>query len=180
MDGLARNMVSVSVERGVQDMIEAGLVVRGLVQPRQTSPLVTGNTPLNPDGSIDMQAWNEAVSTACQEALQSLPQASNPSGTCVCYNLPFLNNRTGTFEADLRLYRRNDPTGDFEGIPQSQIEVQLSYNGASVSELKSQERSGPAGGLAARQAGSGDLRLLQSYLFVGQIDKNQMDGEVTM
>ncbi|KAJ4289297.1 hypothetical protein N0V88_007048 [Collariella sp. IMI 366227] len=98
-----------------------------------------GNTPLNADGSLNMAAWDAAVNSACRDALRGLHHATNPSGTCVCYNLPLLDNSTGTFEADLRLFQLNEPGGVFEGIPQEGIEVELSYRGASVSEVKRAE-----------------------------------------
>lgn len=123
-----------------------------------------------------MGAWNTMANTACQAALKTLHTASNPSGTCVCYNLPLLNNSTGTFEADLRLFQLSEPTGDFQGIPQDSIEVELSYNGASVSEVNQQ----PVKRIKARQNNNttGDLPLLQSYLFIGQVDEDQMSGGV--
>ncbi len=174
MEGLARN--SPAVERRLEEIAKANLRARGYVEVRAVS-----NTPLNADGSLDMTAWNEAANTACRDALQNLQLASNPSGACVCYNLPLLNNATGTFEADLRLFQLNEPTGQFQGIPQDKIEVELSYNGASVSEVSQQ--SVGSGDLKPRQATTqttnGDLKLLQSYLFVGQVDKDQMTGQVT-
>jgi len=174
VEGLTRN--SPAVERRLEEIAKANLRARGYVEIR-----AVGNTPLNADGSLDMTAWNEAANAACRDALKNLQLASNPSGACVCYNLPLLNNATGTFEADLRLFQLNEPTGQFQGIPQNKIEVELSYNGASVSEVSQQ--SVGSGDLKPRQATTqttpGDLKLLQSYLFVGQVDKDQMTGQVT-
>lgn len=128
---------------------------------------------LNPDGSMNMTAWEATVNAACNDALSKLQLSSNPSGTCICYNLPLLDNSTGTFEADLRLYSLNTPSGDFAGIPPQNIQVGLSYNGASVSPVSA--RNAPRS-LEARQstAVNGQLRLLQSYLFVGKIDPARM------
>jgi len=149
------------------------------LQVRQTTGFMNTNTPLRADGTIDLEAWDEAANTACRNALRNLKEASNPSGTCVCYNLPLLNNNTGTFEADLRLFQLSEPTGIFAGIPQDQIEVSLTYNGASVTEVKqtskAQDTVVPAAALFARQdANNGDLKLLQSYLFIGQVDQDKM------
>lgn len=171
VEGLSRN--SPGVERRLEEMAMANLEARGYVEARQSEgPGI--DTPLNSDGSIDMEAWNAAVNTACRNALRSLELASNPSGACVCYNLPALNNSTGTFQADLRLFQLSQPTGQFQGIPQEKIEVELSYHGASVSEVNQQT----VNRVKARQENTGDLKLLQSYLFVGQVDKDQMSGEV--
>jgi hypothetical protein len=174
MEGLTRRN-SPGVERRLEEMAKANVRARGYLEARQSQGL-GGDTPLNADGSLDMAAWNDAANTACRDALRGLQLASNPSGACVCYNLPLLNNSTGTFEADLRLYQLSQPTGAFEGIPQDRIEVELSYNGASVSEVTQQA----ATRVKVRQDNGGDLPLLQSYLFIGQIDNDRMSDGVTM
>lgn len=172
-EGFSRN--SEGVERRLEEVARANLRARGFLETRQADGL-SNDTPLTSDGSLDMGAWNTMANTACQAALKTLHTASNPSGTCVCYNLPLLNNSTGTFEADLRLFQLSEPTGDFQGIPQDSIEVELSYNGASVSEVNQQ----PVKRIKARQNNNttGDLPLLQSYLFIGQVDEDQMSGGV--
>jgi len=177
MEGLTRS--SPAVERRLEDIAKASLRARGYLEVRQAEGLggLGGSTPIKPDGTLDMAAWNEAANAACRDALRSLELASNPSGACVCYNLPLLNNQTGTFEADLRLFQLNQPTGQFQGIPQDRIEVELSYNGASVTEVSQQPVA--AAGIKARQNNNADLPLLQSYLFIGQVDKDQMTGPVT-
>lgn len=149
---------------------------RTILAPRQDS-----NATFNPDGSINMTSWDAEATAACNNALSNLPAASNPSGTCICYNLPALNNVTGAFEADLRLYQLSQPTGDFAGIPPQNIQVGLSYHGASVSPVTPQTA---AEKFVTRQAtssmvGTGtnsNLVLLQTYLFVGQIDASEMAG----
>ncbi|KAK3903381.1 hypothetical protein C8A05DRAFT_32880 [Staphylotrichum tortipilum] len=185
MEGLTQG--NAGMERRLEGMAKANIRARGFLEARQAEVgAAAGSAPLKPDGSLDMEAWNTAANAACREALQSLQLATNPSGACVCYNLPLLNNVTGTFEADLRLFQLNEPTGLFQGIPQGTIEVELFYNGASVTEVSQQPVS--SAGVRARQvsinngtaaADQGNLRLLQSYLFVGQVDKDQMKDEVT-
>ena len=173
-EGFSRK--SEGVERRLEEVARANLRARGFLETRQSDGL-SNDTPLTSDGSLDMGAWNTIANTACQAALKHLHAASNPSGTCVCYNLPLLNNSTGTFEADLRLFQLSEPTGDFQGIPQDSIEVELSYNGASVSEVSQQ----PVKRIKARQTNNtGDLPLLQSYLFIGQVDQDRMSGGVNV
>ncbi len=183
MEGMTQG--STGMERRLEDMAKANIRARGFVEARQAA-VGSANAPLKADGTLDMAAWNTAANAACRESLQTLQLATNPSGACVCYNLPLLNNSTGTFEADLRLFQLNEPTGPFQGIPQGTIEVELFYNGASVTEVSQQ--SVPSTGVKVRQvsinngtaaADTGNLRLLQSYLFVGQVDKDQMTGQVT-
>lgn len=137
------------------------------LQRRQTA--TTGDTSQN------MTQWNTDTSAACMSALSSLMAASNPSGTAVCYNLFSLDTNAGTFMADLRLFQVSVPFGDFEGIPPADISVGLQYNGASVSPVS---QGVQARDVAKRQ--SSTPTLLQTYMFVGQIDKAQMAQPMTM
>jgi hypothetical protein len=193
-EGWTRN--SPEVERRLEEVAKANLMARGdflVIRADEEGDDEGGEegddegdeegdeTPLKADGSLDLEAWKTQTDKACQEALKKVGKASNPSGACVCYNLPLMNNATGAFEADLRLYQLSEPRGDFQGIPQDKIEVELSYNGASVSELKETTGVPAAASLRTRQdSGNGtDLRMLQSYLFLGQVDKDKMSGQMT-
>ncbi|CAN8101955.1 unnamed protein product [Discula destructiva] len=137
------------------------------VASRQLAPTVQ----LDVNGTANMAAWDAQVNAACTAALSKLSQATNPSGTCTCYNLPVLNNATGAFEADLRLYQISAARDDFAGIPANQVQVSLSYNGASVSPVSASTASTK---VAARQAST--VQLLQTYLFIGQIDADRLRG----
>lgn len=146
--------------------------------------------PLNADGSVNLTAWDVQVSAACTEALSKLQIASNPSGTCICYNIPLLDTSSGRFEADLRLFKLSDPTGAFAGIAPQNIQVALSYQNASATPVQ-------ASSLSARslildpllpvndkreliERDSSSLQLLQSYLFKGQIDSSSLTPSMTM
>lgn len=132
----------------------------------------------NANGSVNMTAWDAQVTAACEAALSKLTEASNPSGTCTCYNLPVLNNATGAFEADLRLYQISAARAEFAGIPADQVQVALSYNGASVSPVSAATAGAKVVG---RQTASGaSLKLLQTYLFIGQVDPNKMSLSTNM
>lgn len=186
VEGMTRN--SPAVERRLQEIAKSSILARGYIESRQATPQPN---LVNADGTLNMAAWDAEANEACQIALSQLPQASNPSGTCVCYNLPRMNNQTGAFEADLRLFRRGEPTGDFLGIPPQNVQVGLSYRGASVSPVSMGRTTRPAAssvaagasGLSVRQAQTSPnetLELLQTYLFVGQIDRDQMRTGMTM
>jgi hypothetical protein len=82
--------------------------------------------------TMDMAAWDRETAAACTARLAALDAASNPSGTAICYNVPMLNNQTGRFLADLRLYRISDPTGSFAGVLPQNLGVGVAYNGARV------------------------------------------------
>lgn len=158
-EGMLTGRSSLSLESRMDDIATNHVVVS-----RQTS------TVLNGTGTMNMTAWDIEVNAACQGALSKLAQATNPSGTCTCYNLPVLNNNTGAFEADLRLYQISAARDDFAGISQNQIQVSLSYNGASVSPVSAQTAAAKV--VAKRQ--NTNVQLLQTYMFVGQIDQEKL------
>lgn len=132
---------------------------------------------------VNATQWDAQTATACNTALTALNGvANNPSGMAVCYNLPYLDNTTGVFEADLRLYMIAAPTGGFANIASSNVQVGLSYNGATVSavnasSLKAREESTATSLISWRRNEAAVQKrnapvLVQSYAFVGQINKN--------
>ncbi|KPM38291.1 hypothetical protein AK830_g8263 [Neonectria ditissima] len=143
----------------------------------------TYGVAVNSDGSLNLTAWNLATNAACQSALSILTQSTNPSGACVCYNMPSLDTETGVFEADLRLYKVSASRGDFASIAPEDVSVGLSYVGASVMPVDEVDMSGAGmvGTVAsiARRA-DGLPELLQTYMFVGQIDKDRMKDNMSM
>lgn len=167
------NLLPRDMERRIEYFGENEDQPAHIITKRQTSGIVT-----NPNGTINMTAWDATANAKCTEALLKLPSATNPTGTCVCYNLPALNNVTGVFEADLRLYQLSTPLGDFAGVPQSQIQVSLIYQGASVAPI--QQSAASIQSIGKRQDGQKQLRLLQTYLFAGQIDQTKMDPKMNM
>lgn len=187
-EGMTRD--SPSVERRLHEIAGATLRARGFIESRQSQGVdlnTTSDVVFNPDGTINMTAWDEQATVACTAALSALPEASNPSGTCICYNLPLLNNITGTFKADLRLFRISAPTGAFTGIAPQNIEVALTYRGASVSAVSATTAAkmgsrtvGRRQDVAANVTTNPNLQHLQTYLFVGQIDADQMKTPLSM
>lgn len=139
---------------------------------------------------MNVTQWNvetEALCTAQLEALNGV--ASNPSGMAVCYNLPALDNTTGVFMADLRLYMIAAPTGTFANIASTNVQVGLSYNGATVSAINSSTLtkradetsliSWPRSELIENQKRAAMVPLLiQSYAFVGQVNKELLTANM--
>jgi hypothetical protein len=160
-----------SMEQKVRRYVDA------LVEPIERRQTATGT------GAVNVTAWDAQTAAACTAQLEALNGvASNPSGLAVCYNLPFLDNTTGVFEADLRLYQIAPPTGGFANIASSNVQVGLAYGGATVSAVN-------ASSLKGRQEDATSLiswprdeegvqrratapTLVQSYAFVGQINKD--------
>ncbi|CZT40297.1 uncharacterized protein RSE6_00148 [Rhynchosporium secalis] len=134
---------------------------------------------------MNVTRWNADTVALCTAQLEALKGvASNPSGMAVCYNLPALDNSTGVFMADLRLYMIAAPTGAFASISSTNVQVGLSYDGATVSAVNSSIIAKRADGTSLiswpRSIENGDLvekrgimipMLVQSYAFVGQVNK---------
>lgn len=130
--------------------------------------------------------WSEGTSAACEAALSS-GVSSNPSGMAVCYNIATLDSTTGVFQADLRLYKVADPTGDFADIPSSSVAVGLSYTGATVSpvnESSLKTRSDTETSLISWPRDEEEVErrtttptLVQDYAFVGQINKDDISAD---
>ncbi|XDG09786.1 hypothetical protein ABKA04_009401 [Annulohypoxylon sp. FPYF3050] len=127
----------------------------------------------------NLTQWNTDTSAACESALSQLSAATNPSGTAVCYNLFSLDTNAGTFMADLRLFQVSTPSGDFQNIPPNEISVGLQYNGASVSPVSSTNQSASASSSVGKRQTTAPS-VLQTYMFIGQIDKSQMTQPMTM
>lgn len=152
-------------------------VVDALIEPIERRQTTTGA------GKVNVTEWDAQTAAACTASLEALNGvASNPSGMAVCYNLPFLDNTSGVFEADLRLYMISAPTGGFANIASPNVQVGLAYDGATVSAVN-------ASSLKRRQEDETSLiswprdeerlqkrvtapTLVQSYAFVGQINKD--------
>ncbi|TGO37860.1 hypothetical protein BHYA_0087g00190 [Botrytis hyacinthi] len=130
--------------------------------------------------------WNTQTEAACTQALDLLNgQATNPSGLAVCYNLPYADNSTGVFKADLRIYNVSAPTGTFANIPSQDVQVGLSYEGATVSAVNMSTLMARSDGTSIiswpranskRQSTTNTttgrtITLVQSYAFVGQMNK---------
>ncbi|KAI9819347.1 MAG: hypothetical protein M1832_004052 [Thelocarpon impressellum] len=117
--------------------------------------------------AVDPTVWDIETKAACMESLRALNgTASNPSGLAVCYNLPSLNNATGQFKADLRLYRVAPPTAEWEGIPDGDISADLRFKGAAVTP----KGNGRRAALEPRQSPSPSMpRSLKTFSFDGKM-----------
>lgn len=154
--------------RYVDDVIEPVERVK-----RQTSTTASGST--------NASTWDATASASCVAALEKLTTASNPSGLAVCYNVPSLDNTTGVFEADLRLYNISPPTGAFADIAADQVMVGLSFAGATVQAVNASTLKRSAAGTvsliswprdeSAMRKRVTNPTLVQDYAFVGQVDQ---------
>lgn len=134
--------------------------------------------------TVNTTQWNENVLSACSSTLQSLNGvAGNPSGVAACYNVPFWDNSTGIFHADLRLFTISPATGSFAGIAPQDVKVDLSYTSASVHSVDNAALRRRAYGsslllpseFGKRQWGPA---LSQSYAFYGRINQGTAGSDL--
>lgn len=138
---------------------------------------------------IDLAAWEAQTKAACGTALRSLNgQASNPSGIAVCYNLPFLDNQTGVFQAELRMYNVSAPINPWTGVTAAGVSMTLSYQGATVQNMNGTFAKRDVAwppikvrdeeGLLVKRQDNG-LTELKVLMYVGQINKDLMGTAMT-
>jgi len=81
----------------------------------------------------DPAKWNTEAEKKCQDAVGKLAgKPTNPAGLAVCYNVPFLDQKRGVFEAELRIYNISTPTDPFLGVTPATMNVTLQYQGATI------------------------------------------------
>ena len=128
--------------------------------------------------------WDDQTESACSTALNALDGiATNPSGIAACYNIQSLDNSTGVFEIDLRLYRISAPTDGWLKFEASSVSVGLAYMNATVSATKAKKtkredqalpwfpaQRDEAADMYIRRSTGGSPRRLESMTFVGTVD----------
>lgn len=113
-------------------------------------------------------------------------KASNPSGIAVCYNVPFLDNSTGIFQAELRMYNVSAPIDPWQSVTAADVSMTLSYLGATVQMMNTKrEVSGDQmqarwsdGTLVQRQTITG-MTELKTLMYVGKLNSNLMGPAMT-
>src|SRR5438045_6121734 len=135
-DSLPESELEVKLRHGIDEILDNIARRQDASSPTSTAsaPKLSGRPASDNVSKSNYTAWDEQTSQACMNALMKFGgTATNPAGMAICYNVPFLDNSTGVFQADLRLYQIAEPTGDFVGIPPQNIHLGLSYVGATVS-----------------------------------------------
>lgn len=104
--------------------------------PADSAPQISTTPQSGNAAQVDLAKWEEDTKAACGSALAQLNgQASNPAGIAVCYNLPFLDNQTGVFQAELRMYNVSAPINPWDGVTAAAINMGLSYDGAQIQNM---------------------------------------------
>lgn len=134
--------------------------------------------------TVNIATWDADTMAACIASLEALKGvATNPSGMAVCYNLPMLDEKSGVFQADLRLFKISEPTGIFGNISSQNIQVGLSYDGATVSTMDSSQfgTRGEHGTLlisTPQKRQAVEPVMAQAYAFVGQINADLLTSSM--
>ncbi|KAF1832040.1 hypothetical protein BDW02DRAFT_503955 [Decorospora gaudefroyi] len=153
------------------------------------APPLASLTPASGDASgVDLPKWEQQTKQACTDALGNLNgQASNPSGIAVCYNVPFLDNTTGVFQAELRMFNVSAPINPWVGVTAADVSMTLSYLGATVQNMNGNFSKRDVGGpviesiegmLVERQEVS-TMTELKVLMYVGRINSNLMGSAMT-
>jgi hypothetical protein len=167
----------------------ATLTRRQDANPAGTPPLASV-TPASGDASMaNLAQWEEQTKKACMDTLGALNgQASNPSGIVVCYNLPFLDNRTGVFQAELRMYNVSAPINPWVGVTAADVSMTLSYLGATVQNMAGNFTKRDIGyppirevrdGLLVERQNINTLTEMKVLMYVGRINSNLIGTAMT-
>lgn len=135
--------------------------------------------------TVNITQWNANVLSSCSSTLQSLNGvAGNPSGIAACYNIPFWDNSTGVFHADLRLFTISQPTDSFSGIAPADVKVDLSYTAATVQSvdnaaLRRRDYDDPSLFVPINEFGkrASQPSLSQSYALYGKLDQGSLGSD---
>lgn len=167
----------------------ATLTQRQDANPVDTAPLAS-LTPATGDASgANMAKWEEQTRAACMATLANLNgQASNPSGIAVCYNLPFLDTKTGVFQAELRMYNVSAPINPWLGVTAADVSMTLSYLGATVQNMQGNFTKRDVGEpmvegqlyeKTVKRQNINDMKELKVLMYVGRINDNLMGSAMT-
>ncbi|KAI9831492.1 MAG: hypothetical protein M1826_003382 [Phylliscum demangeonii] len=116
-------------------------------------------------------AWEAQTSAACVKAVTALNgQTQSASGIVVCHNIPSLDNSTGAFHGDLRLFRAAAPQGAWAAVADADISIGVSFVGASIVGSADDTASRNGSPSKATTPAAALPQMLQSLRYVAQLD----------
>ena len=90
------------------------------------------------DTTIDTDEWDELTEQLCITSLSDIHDiATNPSGIESCYNILNFDIKSGTFDADLRIFQISLPREGWQGMKSNSLRLGLNYAHAEVSKTTS-------------------------------------------
>ncbi|KAI9860091.1 MAG: hypothetical protein M1824_003329 [Vezdaea acicularis] len=102
----------------------------------------------NLTSGLNSTQWDKETQSACINALDHKQTEASPAGIATCYNVAYLDNSTGIFQADLRLFRVSDPSGIWLGIPSQSVGVSLGFANATILVSSAATMQGALGKMA--------------------------------
>ncbi|KAI9805077.1 MAG: hypothetical protein M1825_000911 [Sarcosagium campestre] len=127
---------------------------------------------------LDPEQWDTQTSAACLKYLGKWDK--DPSGLAVCYNLPSLDNSTGSFDADLRLYRIAPPTGDWVDVTDADVTVGVVYADAVATKSTAGDEPSDASTKSKTQKGESMPMMLQSFRYTGSLNPEMMNKPMNL
>lgn len=125
---------------------------------------------------FDEAAFNATAIKACESALGSLKSSVNPSGIVACYNVAFMDNSTGVFQTDLRLYQLSTAVGTFAGTNAADYSLSVEIPEATLSSPTNMVSSSS---ISSANSSSGTLTMLQGFSTVGQLNTKLSMAKLT-
>lgn len=119
--------------------------------------------------------YEAAILSSCTTALTLL--ASKPeslSGMSLCYNIIQLNNATGVFKSDLRLFKTAEPREAWANISSRDLVPSVEFRGSGASLAGEPKKANSADFF------TGAPQLRESYVFVGQINAQMLNRTMNM
>jgi hypothetical protein len=104
---------------------------------------------------------NETISSACVGTLSQITTITNDAGMAACYNILQADKNTGIFQADIRLYQIQPPSGQFIGVASNQMLANLVFPSSTTFNVLMKRK------LGKRQSSS--MSELQQYSLQGNI-----------
>lgn len=169
----------------------ATLTRRQDANPSDSAPLASLSPASGDATRIDLERWEAETKQACMDTLSNLNgQASNPSGIAVCYNVPFLDNSTGVFQAELRMYNVSAPVDPWVGVTAADVSMTLSYLGATVQNMAGnftkRDLTWPPvrtrevkDGLLVERQNINTMTEMKVLMYVGRINSNLLGSAMT-
>ena len=130
---------------------------------------------LNATTNATSPKYEEGILSSCISALTLLAsQPESLSGMSLCYNILQLNNITGVFKSDLRLFKTAEPRDAWRNISSRDLVPSVEFKGSGASLAGEPKRANPA------EFFTGAPQLKESYVFVGQINPRFLNRTMNM
>jgi hypothetical protein len=186
--------------------LAGGVMLTAEATPRPTQTISASGTAAAAiqsqaaqDAIKNVTGWEMQAQMSCMTAVMSLKgKSSNPAGLAVCYNVPYLDDKKGVFEAELRMFNICSPSNEFVGVTPSDMMVTLSYTGATIQQsegnqvpvkkrtiVERQMLTTPGGVVPGGISGSMPNGIMMPIevavrMYVGQVNKDLLDAGVNL